>query len=71
MKNIIIFDLDGTLALIDHRKHFVEERIAYADWYQGLTQEERSSNEIIHNPFFYFRKTKLYIKICMNSPLTN
>lgn len=24
MKNIVIFDLDGTLALIGHRKHFVE-----------------------------------------------
>lgn len=26
MKNIVIFDLDGTLALIDHRRHFVETR---------------------------------------------
>lgn len=24
MKNTVIFDLDGTLALIDHRRHFVE-----------------------------------------------
>lgn len=24
MKNIVIFDLDGTLALIDHRRHYVE-----------------------------------------------
>lgn len=27
MKNIIIFDLDGTLALIDHRRHLVEKRM--------------------------------------------
>jgi hypothetical protein len=35
MKEIVIFDLDGTLALIDHRRHFVEGRTSKAtdeDW---------------------------------------
>lgn len=32
MKNVIIFDLDGTLALIDHRKHFVECDQDKQDW---------------------------------------
>jgi phosphoglycolate phosphatase-like HAD superfamily hydrolase len=26
MKKIVIFDLDGTIALIDHRRHFVEKK---------------------------------------------
>lgn len=32
MKEIIIFDLDGTLALIDHRRHFVECEREKQDW---------------------------------------
>lgn len=30
MKNIVIFDLDGTLALVDHRRHFVQGPLK--DW---------------------------------------
>lgn len=30
MKDIVIFDLDGTLALIEHRRHFVEGPVK--DW---------------------------------------
>src|SRR4051812_5587965 len=35
MKKIVIFDLDGTIALIDHRRHFVEgkgARATNAEW---------------------------------------
>ncbi len=40
----IIFDLDGTLALIDHRKHFIDKaRPGGADWtafYAACVQDE-------------------------------
>jgi hypothetical protein len=39
-KNIIIFDLDGTLALIDHRKHLVEKKAAYEAWIKEIGPEE-------------------------------
>lgn len=32
MKPLYIFDLDGTLALIDHRRHFVERERGRQDW---------------------------------------
>ena len=32
MKPLYIFDLDGTLALINHRRHFVERPKAEQDW---------------------------------------
>lgn len=32
MKPLYIFDLDGTLALIDHRRHFVECPKSQQDW---------------------------------------
>jgi hypothetical protein len=32
MKPLYIFDLDGTLALIEHRRHFVERPRAEVDW---------------------------------------
>lgn len=32
MKPLYIFDLDGTLALIDHRRHFVERERGEQDW---------------------------------------
>lgn len=32
MKPLYIFDLDGTLALIEHRRHFVERERAKQDW---------------------------------------
>ena len=32
MKDTIIFDLDGTLALIEHRRHFVECEREKQDW---------------------------------------
>jgi hypothetical protein len=31
-KNTVIFDLDGTLALIEHRRHFVEKPKEDQDW---------------------------------------
>jgi len=42
-KNIVIFDLDGTLALIDHRKHFVECEKEKQDWnafYEACDMDE-------------------------------
>jgi len=41
MKNIVIFDLDGTLALIDHRRHLVELEEAMDMWWQNLSIEDR------------------------------
>lgn len=38
-KDIIIFDLDGTLALINHRKHLVEKNVAYERWLNLQTTE--------------------------------
>ena len=32
MKPLYIFDLDGTLALIKHRRHFVEREPHHQDW---------------------------------------
>lgn len=32
MKPLYIFDLDGTLALIQHRRHFVERTRGHQDW---------------------------------------
>lgn len=32
MKPLYIFDLDGTLALIDHRKHFIQRERDKQDW---------------------------------------
>lgn len=32
MKPLYIFDLDGTLALIEHRRHFVERERGKQDW---------------------------------------
>lgn len=32
MKPLYIFDLDGTLALIEHRRHFVERERGRQDW---------------------------------------
>lgn len=32
MKPLYIFDLDGTLALIEHRRHFVERESGKQDW---------------------------------------
>ena len=32
MSGLYIFDLDGTLALIDHRRHLVSEKSNGADW---------------------------------------
>lgn len=40
MKNIIIFDLDGTLALIDHRRHLVEKEKAFDNWYNLTDRPE-------------------------------
>jgi len=34
--NTVIFDLDGTLALIDHRKHLVQKDIAAKRWLDKL-----------------------------------
>lgn len=39
MKNIVIFDLDGTLALIDHRRHLVEKEVAFVKWFNALDAE--------------------------------
>lgn len=41
MKNIVIFDLDGTLALIDHRRHMVERHLAFDLWFDTLTHERQ------------------------------
>ena len=30
---MIVFDLDGTIALNDHRQHFVERPKGQKDWY--------------------------------------
>jgi hypothetical protein len=32
VKPLYIFDLDGTLALIQHRRHFVERERGKQDW---------------------------------------
>lgn len=40
MKNIIIFDLDGTLALIDHRRHLVEKKLAFTIWWENLPADD-------------------------------
>jgi phosphoglycolate phosphatase-like HAD superfamily hydrolase len=40
MKNTVIFDLDGTLALIDHRRHLVEKGKACEKWWDTLTEEQ-------------------------------
>ena len=43
MKDTIIFDLDGTLALIDHRRHFVECPREQQNWdafYEACTNDE-------------------------------
>ncbi len=33
LPNIVIFDLDGTLANIDHRKHYIKDKDKVSDWY--------------------------------------
>jgi hypothetical protein len=38
---MIITDLDGTVALIDHRRHLVEKQIAFQLWFDALPEEER------------------------------
>lgn len=43
MKEVIIFDLDGTIALIDHRKHFIECPSSEQDWssfYEACDEDE-------------------------------
>ncbi len=43
MKDTVIFDLDGTLALIGHRKHFVECDKKDQDWdafYEGCDKDD-------------------------------
>ncbi|MEN3291563.1 MAG: hypothetical protein V7642_816 [Burkholderiales bacterium] len=32
MKNVVVFDLDGTIALIEHRRHFVEGKGKKKNW---------------------------------------
>jgi hypothetical protein len=40
MKPLYIFDLDGTLALIDHRRHFVEGKVKRWDkFYEACDQD--------------------------------
>lgn len=39
-KDIIIFDLDGTIALIDHRRHLVEKKLAFDNWYHSTKRQE-------------------------------
>jgi phosphoglycolate phosphatase-like HAD superfamily hydrolase len=46
MKNIVIFDLDGTLALIDHRRHLVEKKLAWEMHLQTLPPEDIRSLRI-------------------------
>jgi phosphoglycolate phosphatase-like HAD superfamily hydrolase len=41
MKNIVIFDLDGTLAIIDHRRHLVEQSLASSQWFDGLLHDRQ------------------------------
>lgn len=40
-KNVVVFDLDGTLALIDHRRHFVTNgRTRWDLFYEACDQDE-------------------------------
>jgi phosphoserine phosphatase len=34
MKDVVVFDLDGTLALIEHRRHFVHGKGKKKDWHK-------------------------------------
>lgn len=52
-KNIIIFDLDGTLALIDHRRHFVDKSSGVkVDWnafFEACDKDEPNTPVILAN----------------------
>ena len=50
MKNIIIFDLDGTLALIDHRKHLVEKETAFEQWFFSLPHKKQIEYKAKYSP---------------------
>lgn len=49
MKPLYIFDLDGTLALIEHRRHFVERPRDQQDWdgFYRACYEDRPNHPII------------------------
>lgn len=50
MKPLYIFDLDGTLALIDHRRHFVERDRKHQDWkaFYAACDEDRPNTPVIN-----------------------
>lgn len=50
MKNIIIFDLDGTLALIDHRRHLVEKELAFNKFFDALPIKEQREYKVKFPP---------------------
>lgn len=56
MKDTIIFDLDGTLALIDHRRHFVECPRDQQNWdafYEACDKDEPNQDLVQHLMYIY------------------
>lgn len=49
MKPLYIFDLDGTLALIQHRRHFVERERKHQDWtaFYAACVDDEPNNPVI------------------------
>ena len=49
MKPLYIFDLDGTLALIQHRRHFVERERKAQDWggFYAACSDDEPNNPVI------------------------
>jgi hypothetical protein len=40
MSNIVVFDLDGTLALTEHRQHFIEKPTNWDAYYDACDMDE-------------------------------
>lgn len=49
MKPLYIFDLDGTLALIEHRRHFVDRERGKQDWagFYAACDQDAPNNAVI------------------------
>lgn len=49
MKKLIIFDLDGTIAMNEHRQHFVQRPVGDKDWnaFFDACDKDRPNNQVI------------------------
>jgi len=62
MMNLILFDLDGTIALIEHRRHFVEgETKDWTAFYAACPNDKPNGPVIELMPYYRFGDDEIWI----------